>query len=676
MDAVNYTKEDGIALVTIDHPPVNAMSLVVRQGLLTAIQAAQTDGMQKGIIVCSGKTFVAGGDISELGKPAQTPHLPDVYQALEDSPIIWLAAMHGTVLGGGFELAMACDYRIAASGTRFGLPEVNLGLIPGAGGTQRLPRLVGVELAAEICCGGKMISAEKLAAASALDQIVDGDLKAAAHSFLLNTHAPSPATGTRKIPPFDADFFTRQREKIRKAAKGASAPLNNLDAIEWATTTDFLNGQQRERELHLQLRNSDQSVALRHAFFAERAVSKPDAITNAKPRQINHIAIIGGGLMGSGIAAACLNADLKVHMIEVSQQAVDNGRNNVLNLLQGAVKRGLLSQADFDQRLANFDCSTDYKNTAPCDIAIEAVYEDLASKQAVFQSLAEQLSHDAIIATNTSYLNPTDIAKGIENPDRIVGLHFFSPAHIMKLLEIVQTPDTSAEVLATAFALAKRLRKVGVLSGICDGFIGNRMLAAYRRQGDYLLADGATPPQIDAAMRHYGMPMGPFELQDLTGLQIGFANRKRLAPTRNPSERYITIADQLCELERFGQRSGAGWYRYEEGSRTPIADPLVMQLIEDYSRQNNINRREISEEEIQQSMIAVLINEGAKILQEGIAERPLDIDMVKIHGYGFPRWRGGPMHTATTIGDDALRKTLQKIQQQSPHSWELAELYR
>ena len=679
MNPVSYTTKDNLAIVTIDHPPVNAMSLSVRAGLAEAIQAATADGRTQGIIRCEGRTFVAGGDISEFGKPPQEPHLPDVYQQLEDSPVTWVAAMHGTVLGGGFELAMACDFRIATAGTRFGLPEVTLGLVPGAGGTQRLPRLLGtdvagLELAVDLCCSGRMISASELLEVGGLDAIVDNNLDDAASAFLQSPSAAQQpvAVSKRSIVSVPADFFQQQQQKVAKAARGATAPLDNLEAIEWATRTDFTEGQPMERERHLALRNSDQSVALRHAFFAQRSVAKPEAIKDATARDFKTIAIVGGGLMGSGIAMSCLLAGLEVRMIEVNPES---GIQNVEKLLNGAVKRGKLDDNGYQQKRAAFSCSNNYNIAADCDIAIEAVFEDLAVKQEVFSELAKHMSSEAIIATNTSYLNPLAIADSIDNPSRIVGLHFFSPAHVMKLLEIVRTPDTSAEVLATAFTLAKKLKKTGVLAGICDGFIGNRMLAAYRRQADYLLADGATPEEIDSAMRSYGMPMGPYELQDLTGLQIGYANRKRLAPTRDPKERYIPVADQLCELERFGQRSGAGWYRYEEGSRTPQHDPKVIDIVNAYSKQQGIERKAFEEADIQQRLIAVLANEGQRILEENIAERALDIDMVKIHGYGFPRWRGGPMHAASKAGDDAIKEALQRVVQQSPDSWTLAKKY-
>ncbi|OED37358.1 enoyl-CoA hydratase [Chromatiales bacterium (ex Bugula neritina AB1)] len=676
MNPVHYQPEAGIAWITINYPPVNAMSVAVRDGLLGAVKAAEADNMSHGIICCEGRTFVAGGDISEFGRPPQQPHLPDVYNYLEASPVTWLAAMHGTVLGGGFELAMACDYRVALQNTRFGLPEVTLGLVPGAGGTQRSPRLLGVELAIDLTTSGRMINATDLLQAGGLDSIIEGELKAGAIEFLQNAGPAPQQVSQREIAPLTSDFFETKKQPVLKAAKGATAPLHNLEAIKWATETSFADGQKKERTLHLQLRNSEQSVALRHAFFAERAVSKPVIIKDTTAREFSNITIVGGGLMGAGISAACLNAGLNVHMIEVDKDAATAGKQRVIKLLDGALKRGKLSRSQYTRHCEALSAGTDYSAARETDIAIEAVVEDLEVKQGVFRSLAEHVPANTIIATNTSYLNPTEIAKGIKNPERILGLHFFSPAHIMKLLEIVNTPATSTEVLATAFAFAKKLRKVGALSGICDGFIGNRMLAAYRRQADYLLADGATPQQIDSAMRNFGLPMGPYELQDLTGLQIGWANRKRLAPTRDPAQRYISIADQLCELNRFGQRSGMGWYRYENGDRTPLPDPLVNDIISNWSAENNINRRNFSEKNIQQSLIAVLANEGARILEEGIAERALDIDMVKIHGYGYPRWRGGPMHTAEQLGKDTIKSILADVTAQSPDSWKIAEIYQ
>jgi 3-hydroxyacyl-CoA dehydrogenase len=675
MNPITYSKQGDTAVIGIDNPPINATSRAVRVGLLEALTKAEKDNVSHGIIVCEGRTFVAGGDITEFARPPQEPHLPDVYQRFEDSPICWLAAMHGTVLGGGFELAMACDFRIASATTRFGLPEVNLGLIPGAGGTQRLPRLVGAALAIEMCCNARQLNASELLEAGGLDAIVDEPLIDSAHHFFTTPSASSTATpvSRRPVSPVDNDFFKRQRNAITRSARGAEAPLYNLEAIEWAVDMPFETAQPKERSRHLALRDSSQSIALRHVFFAERAAAKPAALKGVTPRTLNNIAIVGGGLMGSGIAAACLTAGLHVRMIETNP---DTGIANVERLLQGALKRNKITEADYGKCLSQFQCCDDYKQLNNIDIAIEAVFEDRDVKRTVFTSLAAQLGSDTILATNTSYLDPVELSSHVENPARILGLHFFSPAHIMKLLEVVQTPHTSAEVLATGLALGKRLKKIAVLAGVCDGFIGNRMLAAYRRQADYLLADGAYPEQIDRAMRTFGMPMGPYELQDLTGLQIGYLNRQRQAATRHPDERYVSIADQLCEEKRFGQRTGAGWYRYEEGSREPLTDPVVNEKINRYSEQHGISRQSFNDDEIQQRLLAVLANEGQRILDEGIAASAADIDLVKIHGYGFPRWTGGPMHYAALYDTGHWRDVLQRVSEQSPNSWVLADAYR
>lgn len=662
-----------IALVEINNPPVNATGIAVRKGLLDAVAMAESANAKAAIVYCAGRTFVAGGDISEFGKPPQKPDLPDVYQIIEDSSVPWIAATHGTTLGGGFELAMACDFRLAQKGTLFGLPEVNLGLIPGAGGSQRLPRLIGVEAAVELATNGQMIDAQKLYDLGGLDQVFEGDPVEAALAFAQNL--PTPLAGLSKRTPAAVaeDFFATKRQEIAKRAKGQTSPIDNLNAIEWAATLPFREGQPKERALHLELRDSAQSKALRHAFFSERAVSKPKAIEGGTTLKIKNITVVGGGLMGAGIAFACLMAGYGVTLIERDQEATDAGRDRVEDLITGGVKRGKISD-DKAVKLRNaLVASADYAASANADLAIEAVFEDLGVKQQVFQSLAANMRENAILATNTSYIDPTQIFKGIANPSRFIGLHFFSPAHIMKLLEIVQLPSTSKDVLATGFDLGKRLRKVGVLSGICDGFIGNRILSAYRRQADYLLMDGCTPKQIDEAMRGFGMPMGPYELQDLTGLQISWANRKRQAPTRAPDERYVRIGDLLCEAERFGQRSQKGWYAYVEGDRKPHEDAFVTDLITQQSKDAGIERRSFTDQEIVDRLLAVMINEGALIVEEGIAERDLDVDLVKIHGYGFPRWRGGPMHYATEIGMDRVKIIMADVATQSPNSWRLAE---
>lgn len=640
---VSVELEGDIAWITIDYPPVNATSTAVRVGLDQALR--QLGNASVAFLQCAGRTFVAGGDMSEFDAAPVLPHLPDVVQAIEDSSTPIIALMHSTVLGGGFEIAMACAWRIAMSGTKFGLPEVHVGLVPGAGGSQRLPRLIGMADAIDIACSGKFLPADELLKLGGLDLVVDGDMKAAAIAFAGNLPTRPMAVSLRNVQKYDDTLIETKRKSIAARAKGQQSPLHNLDALVWADLP-FAEGQPLERALHMKLRHTAESRALRYAFFAERAVAKPEAIKGATPQSIKEVAIVGGGLMGAGIATAMLNAKLSVTLIERDTASAKAAYDRVKGLLEGALKRGKISPVDLTDRLAAFRTTENYADAKNTDLAIEAVFEDVAVKSEVFSKLANVVADTAILATNTSYLDPMDIFKGISNPERCLGLHFFSPAHIMKLLEIVKTPDTSQEVLATCFALGKRLRKVSVLSGICDGFIGNRMLSAYRQEADYLLADGALPFEIDAAMRAYGMPMGPYELQDLTGLQIAWANRKRQSATRDMSERYIGIADQLCEMGRLGQRAGAGWYTYSEGNRTPQRDEVVENLIIEYSETLGITRRKFTAEQISERLLAVLAREGADIVEEGIAERASDVDTVQINGYGFPRWRGGPMHYA------------------------------
>ena len=462
-----------------------------------------------------------------------------------------------------------------------------------------------------------------------------------------------------------------KRAEIAKRAKGQQSPLLNLDALQWALLP-FEEGQPKERALHLDLRQSDESRALRHAFFAERAVMRPAALKGAAPRELSRIAIVGGGLMGAGIAAACLSGGHDVTLIERDTEAAAAAQERVTGLIDGAVSRGKLSADKAAAQRDRFTATALYGDAAGADLAIEAVFEDLQVKRAVFADLAAVMRPDAILATNTSYLDPREIFAGIAGQDRCLGLHFFSPAHVMKLLEVVPLPDTSAQVLATGFALGKRLRKVPVLAGICDGFIGNRMLAEYRRLAEYLLADGCMPGDVDAAARALGLPMGPFELQDLTGLQIAWANRQRQAATRDPAQRYVAIADQLCEMGRLGQRSGKGWYDYEDGSRAPIPSPEVQAVIEGYSRDQGLTRAPLETDEISSRILAVLANEGARIVEDGIAETDAAVDMVQIHGYGFPRWRGGPMHAADAMGWERIAASMLRLSDESPASWVLS----
>ncbi len=668
MQAVTTEMVEDILHVTIDNPPVNTTSQAVRQGLMEAVSQAKNARVV--LLRCTGRTWIAGGDMAEFDSPAQAPDLPDVVAAIEHSPAPWVALLYGTVLGGGLEIALGCSHRIALGGTRFALPEVSIGLIPGAGGSQRLPRLVGFELACDMATTGKMVGAEAFKKAGGVD-VLTHDLERAARVRLNNLPARPVPVSARPCPRPTPEFIETTRAKLTKSAKGAKAPFHNLDALLWACETDFETGQPRERALHLELRQSAESKALRHAFFCERAAAKPVVIKGATPRKIETVAIVGGGLMGAGIAASMLFAGLKVVLLEVSVEAAEAGRGRVNTILEGAVKRGKLDMSNLTCLQGNLITSDDYSAAQSADLGLEAVFEDLAVKQQVVTRLAAALPPDAILATNTSYLNPHAIFEGVKNPARCLGLHYFSPAHIMKLVEVVALEATSPDTLATGFALARRQKKSPVLSGVCDGFIGNRMLAAYRRAADYLLADGAMPAQIDAAMRSFGMPMGPYELQDLTGLQIGWANRKRLAPTRSPAERYIPIADQLCEMGRFGQRAGRGWYTYEGGKQE---DPEVEAMIRYYREAEGIPPQRFSSCQISSRLMAALINEGQRILEEGIAATAGDIDVVQMLGYGFPRWRGGPMHYGDTLPD--LHKMVADLAAQSPGSWLLADKFK
>jgi len=670
--AVSVEMDRDIAWVTIDNPPVNATSTAVRAELLDAV--ATVAGARIAVLICTGRTFIAGGDISEFSSPPAPPDLPDVVQAIEDSDVPFLATMHGTVLGGGLEIAMGCAWRIAAKDTRFGLPEVNIGLIPGAGGSQRLPRLIGMDASIDMAAGGQIIDAEKMRALGGIDAITQADPKDAALAFISDLPDRPMSISQRPVAPMPEAALSAKRTALEKRARGQASPLHNLDALTWSTQP-FPQGQPKERALHLELRKSPESHALRHAFFAERAVAKPKAIEGAKAHNISKMVVVGGGLMGAGIASAALGSGLCVTLIERNEVAAKDAEMRVHDMIDGAFKRGKIDGHTRDTQKTRLTTSTNLRDARDHDLAIEAVFEDIAVKRDVFKSLADVMPADALLATNTSYLDPNLIFAGIPHPARCLGLHFFSPAHIMKLIEVIRLPETAPDTLATGFALAKKMRKVAVLSGICDGFIGNRMLLAYRRAAEYMLADGALPEQIDAAMRDFGMAMGPFEAQDMSGLQIALANRRRLDATRDPAERYVPISDRLCDLNRFGQRAGKGWYRYEGRDRTPRADPEVRHLIERYSDEAGISRTPPSDADIQFQLLAILANEGAKIIEEGVAETAAAVDMVKLFGYGFPRWKGGPMHAADSLGKAAILTALDQLDQASPGSWTRAARY-
>lgn len=670
---VTVAHEGEIAWVEINNPPVNATSLAVREGLTAAVEAVAD--ARYAVLLCAGRTFIAGGDMSEFDGPAVPPHLPDVVRMIEDSAVPFLAVMHGTVLGGGFEIALGCAWRIAKRGTKFGLPEVNVGLIPGAGGTQRTPRLLGMNIAIDMAASGKMLTSDAMVAAGGIDAEFEGELKDVARAFLSNSPERPRKVRDRVAEPLSDEAMESRRARIANRAKGQKSPILNVDALGWSTLP-FDEGQKRERALHLDLRQSTEARALRHAFFAERAVARSRVADGLKPGVLERIGVVGGGLMGAGIAMAALGSGYSVTLLEKDEAGTRAAKNRVHGLIDGALKRGRISEDAAGEQRSAFSVTHANAELADSDLVIEAVFEDIDVKHAVFEGLARVVRDDAILATNTSYIDPRDIFAGVANPGRCIGLHFFSPAHVMKLVEVVPLPATDPQVVATGFAFAKRLRKVPVCAGICDGFIGNRMLAEYRRVAEYLLADGALPRDVDAAVREIGFPMGPFELQDLTGLQIAWANRKRQAAERPAGQRYVTIADTLCEMERFGQRASGGWYDYHDGDRTPHPSPDVESVILDYSAQNGLSRRSFDRDTIKARILAVLSNEGARIVEEGIAETDAAVDMVQIHGYAFPRWLGGPMHQASETGWSKVGATMEMLAEESPGSWVLSDRVR
>lgn len=673
---VTVAYNDDLAIVTVENPPVNALRQAVRQGLVDAVNAINASDAKAAVLICAGRTFIAGADIREFDMAPMAPDLTSVVGTIEMSIKPWVAAIHGTALGGGLEVALGCHYRVAVPSAKMGLPEVHLGIIPGAGGTQRLPRVTGAAQAVKMITSGAPIPASTALEVGLIEQVIDGDLAEGAAAFA-DTIKNSPVPRMTRTPAAPAPSeieWSMMKTGVEKKARGQTSPLACFEAIKAAFELDLDDGLKREREIFVREKESDQSEALRHAFFSERAVAKPPLIAGATPRDISRVAVVGGGLMGSGIATSLLTAGIAVTLIEMTDEAAEAGRGRIEANLASAMSRGLIDDAKMQAMMAALHPTTSYDEAAGADLAIEAVFEDMATKQTVFASLATAMGDDAIIATNTSYLNPNEIAAGIANPSRIIGLHFFSPAHIMKLVEIVQAAETSPDVVATGFALAKRMRKIGALSGVCDGFIGNRMLSAYRRACDYMMEDMRAIEPIDEAMRAFGLPMGPFQLMDLAGLQIGWANRKRLAPTRDPNMRYVTVADTLCEAGRFGQKTGEGYYRYT--GRDPLPDTFVSDTINAAAEAAGRPQRNFTADEIQRRAMAAMINEGAKILDEGVAARPLDIDMVKLFGYGFPRWRGGPMKHAEIVGVDQVLADMEGVAADDPGSWEISPLLR
>jgi len=641
---------DNVRVVFIDNPPVNGLGASVRTHLMTELERALADKSVDAIVLAGkSKMFSAGADIREFGKepPPGTPSLPELIDAVERSTKPVVAAIHGVAAGGALELALGCHARVASSDARLGLPEVTLGIIPGAGGTQRLPRLIGIREALALITEGKLIAAAKAHALGILDEIASGDLLSAATARASRTSLRR----TSELPLADDPAAFAEAEKAAAKSRGVEAPIAAIEALKAAVSLPVDQGFRKEREIFLKLVSSDQSKALRHVFFAEREAAKiPDVPPDTKAKEIASAGVIGCGTMGSGIAMCFANAGVPVVVVEGDGSALERGLEKIRGLYESSMSKGRLSKDDFDKRLSLLSGTTDLSRLSRADIVVEAVFEEMFVKKNVFEKLDSLCKEGAILATNTSSLDVNEIARSTSRPASVIGTHFFSPANVMKLMECVRGAETSKETIASVFQLAKKLDKVAVLVSVCDGFVGNRMLYAYRRQADFLLEDGALPHEVDQAIVDFGLPMGPYAMADLAGLDIGWAVRKSQEATRPKHLRYSTIPDRICELGRFGQKTGAGFYRYERASRTPIPDPEIASLIEGVSRELGIQRRSFTKDEIVERCVYALINEGAKILDEGIALRASDVDLVWIHGYGFPRYRGGPMFYADTLG--------------------------
>ncbi|KWF97279.1 3-hydroxyacyl-CoA dehydrogenase [Burkholderia diffusa] len=655
--AVDYSTRDGVAVITLNNPPVNGLGLSTRQGVMDALdRAAQDPSITAIVLTGAGRAFSGGADITEFNTPKalQEPTLHTVIRAVEASAKPVVAALHSVVMGGGLELALGAHYRVAAPGAQIALPEVKLGLLPGAGGTQRLPRAVGLETALNMIVSGAPVPSEQLATSGLFDEMADGDLLDAAVAFARKVGAqkgPHPRVRDRKIVHENAAGFIQfARNSARAAAPNFPAPHKCIDAIEAGVLNGFDKGSVAERDGFVALMMTPESRALRHAFFGERAASKiPDVPADTPVREIRRVGVIGAGTMGGGIAMNFINAGLPVTLLETKQDALDRGLATIRKNYDAQVKKGKLTQQKLDARMALIAPTLSYDDLKDADLIVEAVFEELGVKEQVFGRLDAVAKSGVILASNTSTLDIDKIAAFTKRPQDVVGMHFFSPANVMKLLEVVRGAQTAKDVLATVMAVAKKIRKTAVVSGVCDGFIGNRMIEQYIRQALFMLEEGALPAQVDRAIEKFGFAMGPFRMSDLAGNDIGWAIRKRRY-VEQPDLHYSKIADRLCEQGRFGQKTGGGWYDYVPGERKAKPSALVDEMVVAYSKERGVERRKIGDDEIVERLVFALVNEGAKILEEKIASKASDIDMVYLTGYGFPLWRGGPMLYADMVG--------------------------
>jgi 3-hydroxyacyl-CoA dehydrogenase len=655
----SYEVRDGVAVITLDNPPVNGLGYDTRKAIADGVNRAHDDAAVRAIVLTgAGRAFSGGADIREFGssKATSEPNLLSLIRQLDDATKPVVAAVHGICMGGGLELALGAHYRVAATGAQVGLPEVKIGLVPGAGGTQRLPRVLGVEPALNMIVKGDPVASEVLAGIPGqklFDRVVDGNVVDAAIAFANEVADRRPLPRVRDLKPSHPNpdaYFQFARNTVRAMAPHYPAPVRCVDCVEQGLKRKFDDGMVYEREAFIALMMTPECKALRHAFFAERAASKiPDVPEGTPKREIRKVAVIGAGTMGGGISMNFLNAGIPVTILETQAEALDRGLATIRRNYEAQVKKGKLKPEVYSQRMALLSPTLSYDDVRDADLVIEAVFEDMAVKETVFRTLDEVMKPGAILASNTSTLDLNRIASFTKRPQDVVGMHFFSPANVMKLLEVVRGEHTAKDVLATVMALAKKIRKTAVVSGVCDGFIGNRMIEQYGRQGGFLLEEGCTPAQVDRAIEKFGFAMGPFRMGDLAGNDIGWAIRKRRY-VEKPTMRYSKTADLLCERGRFGQKTGAGWYDYPGGSRKAVPSAEVEQMIADHRQTLGITPRKIGDEEIVQRLVFALVNEGAKILEEGIASKASDIDMVYLTGYGFPLWRGGPMCYADTVG--------------------------
>jgi 3-hydroxyacyl-CoA dehydrogenase len=683
--SVSYTKDGDIGVITVDNPPVNALSQHVREGLTESFNEANTDETVATILICDGRTFIAGADITEFGKPMQPPNFLDTMTSMENMSKPVVAAIHGTALGGGLETALCCNYRVAVPSARVGLPEVHLGLLPGGGGTQRLPRLVGAQAAVDAITNGVQIKASDAHDAGVIDEIVEeGQLLEGAKAFARKIVAEgAPLKKVRdlndKVTGVDPEIFEKARAKVMKSKRGFKAPLSCIACVEAACTLPFDQGLEREQELFRELHDGVQSAAQRHIFFSERAASKVDDMPkDVKLLDIKTVGVLGAGTMGGGIAMNFANVGIPVTLLEVKKEFLDKGLAVIRGNYERTAKKGRLTSEQVEERMALITPTLDYADLSSVDMVIEAVFENMPIKKEVFAKLDDVAKPGCILATNTSTLDVDEIASVTKRPESVIGTHFFSPANVMQLLEIVRGEKTSYEVLATTLAVAKAIKKVGVVVGVCDGFVGNRMIHKYGQQAQFLLEEGCLPHQVDAPAYELGFAMGPLTMSDLAGLDVGWRIRqgKGLPASLPEGERYCEISDRICEMDRFGQKTGGGFYDYEPGNRAAQRSPEIEKLIIDYSKEKGIERKNISPEEVLERLMYALINEGAFILEDGIAQRASDIDVIYVYGYGVPAYLGGPMFYADQVGLDKVYKRVCEFAEQDPASWEPAPLLK